>query len=171
MKISELNTNSFLNTTGAPENSYLLINYAAGQGVTPSTQKTSLNTIAKAVAAELNLPIAVTDGSNNITGFKKVSIAGNSYQMTDLAANLGGGGNSGSGDDEETGPYTDSVYAAYDGSTRDAYPIFYIPDENIIVTLGAYDSDSYAYPVTRTSDDAFYMEDYEYIPDSSSSDS
>lgn len=169
MKISELNTNTYLNNDGAPENSYLLINYAAGQGVAPSTQKTSLNTIAKAIAAELNLPIAVTDGSNNITGFKKVSIAGNSYQMTDLAANLGGGGNSGSGDDKETGPYTDSVQAAYDGNTRDAYPVFYIPDENLVVTLGAYDSETYAYPVTRKSDSAFYMNDYEYIPDTSSS--
>lgn len=131
MKISELNTNTYLNNDGAPENSYLLINYAAGQGMSASTQKVSLDTVAKAVAAKLNLPIAVTDNQDNVTGFQRVRANGNQYQIENLNAQLGGGGGSSVG----VGPVTADIMISDNTShTGLAYPLFYVPTVESVPT-------------------------------------
>ena len=135
MKISELNTNTYLNNDGAPENSYLLINYAAGQGMSASTQKVSLDTVAKAVAAKLNLPIAVTDNQDNVTGFQRVRANGNQYQIENLNAQLGGGGGGGGAAFDPTqgfqvyipNPNT-SDQTVYLEETYTAYPLCVVPD-------------------------------------------
>jgi hypothetical protein len=133
MKISELNTNTFLNGSGSPENSYLLINYAATQGAAATTQKTSLETVAKAVAAKLNLPIAVVDNQNNITGFQRVRATGNQYQTENLNAQLGGGGASTVG----FGPI-EVVHGSFQSENVYAYPLYYIPlntsDDPVAIT-------------------------------------
>ena len=121
MKISELNTNTFLNGSGSPENCYLLINYAATQGAAATTQKTSLETVAKAVAAKLNLPIAVVDNQNNITGFQRVRATGNQYQTENLNAQLGGGGAS------DFGPLSVENLSWANNTPGYAYPVYYIP--------------------------------------------
>lgn len=153
MKISELNTNTFLNTTGAPENSYLLINYAAGQGVSAATQKVSLDTVAKAVAAKLNLPIAVTDNAGNVTGLRHVEAAGNTYSIQDLNASFGGGG--GSADPtqgmEVIGPHiegSETFMNEYASQATTVYPVYCLPNlemsEAILFTVTESDSVYYA---------------------------
>lgn len=143
MKISELNTNTFLNNDGSPENSYLLINYAATQGAAPTTQKVSLDVLSKAVAAKLSLPIAVTDLNHNVTGLQRVLAIGNGYQIENLNASFGGGD---SETDEITNkmerysPVTVSMGGALTGY---AYPLFYIPMNSSGQTVGL-DSEDYS---------------------------
>ena len=55
MKISELTNKSFLNNAGAAANSYVLINYEDNSTSAPVTYKTSLDTLGKAIAKNLNL--------------------------------------------------------------------------------------------------------------------
>ena len=128
MKISELNTNTFLNNDGSPENSYLLINYAATQGAAPTTQKVSLDVLSKAVASKLNLPIAVTDSNSNVTGLQRVRAVGNGYQIENLNASFGSNNS-----DSETEEITNKIkrfapIEVSDGiNVATAYPLFYIP--------------------------------------------
>lgn len=154
MKISELNTNTYLNNDGAPENSYLLINYAAGQGMSASTQKVSLDTLGKAVAAKLNLPIAVTDNAGNVTGLRHVEAAGNTYSIQDLNASFGGGGSGGGAAFDPTqgfqvyipNPNT-SDQTVYLEETYTAYPLCVVPDP------GA--SAAYVFGVRESNDEYF----------------
>ena len=55
MKISELNTKSFLGNSGAAANSYVLVNYAEAANGTPVTYKASLEELGKSIAANLGL--------------------------------------------------------------------------------------------------------------------
>lgn len=55
MKISELNTQSFLGGTNVPANSYVLINYAESDSAEPVTKKVSVQELGKAIANDQQL--------------------------------------------------------------------------------------------------------------------
>ena len=55
MKISELNTQSFLGGTNVPANSYVLINYAESGSAEPVTKKVSVQELGKAIANDQQL--------------------------------------------------------------------------------------------------------------------
>ena len=55
MKISELNTQSFLGGTNVPANSYVLINYAENGSADPVTKKVSIQELGKAIANDQQL--------------------------------------------------------------------------------------------------------------------
>jgi hypothetical protein len=57
MKISELNSKTFLGEEGAKSKSYVLINYDDTATNSPVTCKTSIETLAKEVASQLGLPV------------------------------------------------------------------------------------------------------------------
>ena len=81
MKISELNTKSFLGGTGAAENSYVLINYEDNSTSEPVTYKASLQELGKAIANDLKLP-SVTVNGNTITNFKVKGVSNGAYTET-----------------------------------------------------------------------------------------
>lgn len=78
MKISELNTKSFLGGTGAAANSYVLINYEDNSTSEPVTYKASLQELGKAIANDLKLPSANVSG-NTIIDFKVKGVSNGAY--------------------------------------------------------------------------------------------
>ena len=78
MKISELNTKSFLSGTGAAANSYVLINYEDNSTSEPVTYKASLQELGKAIANDLKLP-SVTVSGNTIIDFKVKGVSNGAY--------------------------------------------------------------------------------------------
>ena len=78
MKISELNTKSFLGGTGAAANSYVLINYEDNSTSEPVTYKASLQELGKAIANDLKLP-SVNVSGNTIIDFKVKGISNGAY--------------------------------------------------------------------------------------------
>lgn len=67
MKISELNTKSFLGASGAAENSYVLINYEDETTNEPVTYKATVQELGKAIANKLQL---TTNGQNGLATVK-----------------------------------------------------------------------------------------------------
>jgi len=63
MKMSEFTNKNFLNNTGAIANSYVLINYEDNTTSGPTTYKTSLDTLGKAIATNLKLLKANSSGN------------------------------------------------------------------------------------------------------------
>ena len=91
MKISELNTKSFLGGEGAAANSYVLINYEDNSTSEPVTYKASLQELGKAIANDLKLP-SVTVSEGAITNFKVKGVSNGAYTETTVDAPSGGGG-------------------------------------------------------------------------------
>lgn len=105
MKISELNTKSFLGAAGAAANSYVLINYEDNTTSAPVTYKASIDELGKAIANNLQLYKktqngAVTTSVNNgayadgtaeqfITSAALTGLASTGY-VTNAVANAGG---------------------------------------------------------------------------------
>lgn len=81
MKISELNTKSFLGGTGATANSYVLINYEDATTTEPVTYKATIQELGKAIANDLKLP-SVTVSEGAITNFKVKGVSNNTYTDT-----------------------------------------------------------------------------------------
>ena len=63
MKISELNTQSFLGGTNVPANSYVLINYAESGSAEPVTKKVSVQELGKAIANDQQLYKKTVNGA------------------------------------------------------------------------------------------------------------
>ena len=79
MKISELNTQSFLGGANVPANSYVLINYAESANGTPVTKKVSVQELGNAIAKELHLPSVNSDINGKITSFHVKSVSNGAY--------------------------------------------------------------------------------------------
>jgi len=79
MKISELNTKSFLSAAGAAANSYVLVNYEDNTTNEPVTYKATIDELSKAVAKNLNL-VQVNSSGN----LKTVSTSNGAYTATNV---------------------------------------------------------------------------------------
>lgn len=84
MKISELNTKSFLGGTGAAENSYVLINYEDNSTSEPITYKASLQELGKAIANDQKLYKKTQNGAitTNVSQGTYVNTAAENFAST-----------------------------------------------------------------------------------------
>lgn len=87
MKMSEFTNKNFLNNTGAIANSYVLINYEDNTTSGPTTYKTSLDTLGKAIATNLKLlkanssgNLQYVDNNYNNSGYSDCSLYGINLQ-------------------------------------------------------------------------------------------
>lgn len=150
MKISELNTQSFLGGTNVPANSYVLINYADSAGGTPVTKKVSVQELGKAIANDQQLYKKTSGGavtttvSNNayvngtaeklVTSAEKEIIADLSMRIdTDSRPRLTLRGNNGNSEVLVNKVYTDTNGAH-------ALPVFYDNNDDEFKYVNADDS-------------------------------
>lgn len=84
MKISELNTKSFLGHAGAAENSYILINYEDNSTSEPVTYKASLQELGKAIANDQKLYKKTQNGAitTNVSQDTYVNTAAENFAST-----------------------------------------------------------------------------------------
>lgn len=83
MKISELNTKSFLGGTSVAANSYVLINYEDATTTEPVTYKATIQELGKAIANDLKLP-SVTASQGVITNIQVKGVSSGAYTNTSV---------------------------------------------------------------------------------------
>lgn len=81
MKISELNTKSFLGGTGATANSYVLINYEDATTTEPVTYKASLQELGKAIANDQQLYKKTQNGATTTSVSNGAYVDGTTEQF------------------------------------------------------------------------------------------
>ena len=164
MKISELTSKNFLNAGGAAANSYVLINYADTENNTPVTYKTSIDTLGKAIAKNLNLLMDTSEGAKIVGASNQTYTASTrgklvTYDASNNTFHCVDGNNSVVG---VTGGYPLMVY-----DVNQSTPAYYNATTQLFESVptggngggGGYEFPEGAYPLMRSSSGLLGYED------------